>query len=167
MVFYTGDTGPCGTGSAGPGRWEGRVTSREGGPRRGRWLEAPFLPRAGSSNCGGTLGPRKRTTSRGQGSTAAGAQNGLVSGRRVLARDPGPSAPGAQPPPLPPPALRPEALSPPAACSRSPSGPCCRGFRLLCLGQPCPIRCFSVPRLRAGDWMLFPPCVSRPLAPFF
>lgn len=31
----TGDAGPCGTGSAGLVRWEGRVTSREGGPRRG------------------------------------------------------------------------------------------------------------------------------------
>lgn len=30
----TGDAGPCGTGSAGLVRWEGRVTSREGGPRR-------------------------------------------------------------------------------------------------------------------------------------
>lgn len=31
----TGDAGPCGTGSAGLVRWEGRVTFREGGPRRG------------------------------------------------------------------------------------------------------------------------------------
>lgn len=31
----TGDAGPRGTGSAGLVRWEGRVTSREGGPRRG------------------------------------------------------------------------------------------------------------------------------------
>lgn len=31
----TGDAGPCGTGSVGLVRWEGRVTSREGGPRRG------------------------------------------------------------------------------------------------------------------------------------
>lgn len=31
----TGDAGPCGTGSAGLVRWEGRVTSREGGPQRG------------------------------------------------------------------------------------------------------------------------------------
>lgn len=85
-----GDTGPCGTGSAGPVRWEGRVTSREGGLRRGRWFEAPFLLRAGSSNCGRTRGPRKRTTSRGRGSTAAGAQNGLLPGCPVLARDPGP-----------------------------------------------------------------------------
>lgn len=106
----TGDTGPYGTGSVGPGRWEGRVTSREGGPKRGRWFEAPFLLRAGSSNCGGTRGPRKRTKSRGRGSTAAGAQNRLVPGRRVPAGDPGPYAPGAQPPPLPPPALRPGAL---------------------------------------------------------
>ena len=30
----TGDTGPYGTGSVGPGRWEGRVTSREGGPKK-------------------------------------------------------------------------------------------------------------------------------------
>lgn len=101
-----GDTGPCGTGSAGPVRWEGRVTSREGGLRRRRWCEAPFLLRAGSSNCGRTCGPRKRTTSRGRRSTAAGTQ-------RVTARLPGPSpgprspsAPGAQPPPFPPPAVR-------------------------------------------------------------
>lgn len=85
----TGDTGSCGTGSAGPVMWEGRVTSREGGPMWGRWFEAPFLLRAGSSNCGGTRGPRKLTTSRGLGSTATRAQNGLVPGRPVLARDPG------------------------------------------------------------------------------
>lgn len=86
----TGDTGPCGTGSTGPVRWEGTVTSREGGPLRGRWCEAPFLLWARSSNCGGTRAPRKRTTCRGRGSTATGAQNGLVPGRPVLARDPGP-----------------------------------------------------------------------------
>lgn len=85
-----GDTGPCGTGSAGPVRWEGRVTSREGGLRRRRWCEAPFLLRAGSSNCGRTRGPRKRTTSRGRRSTAAGTRNGLLPGCPVLARDPGP-----------------------------------------------------------------------------
>lgn len=116
----TRDTGPCGTGSAGPVRWEGRVTSREGGPGRGRWFEAPLLLRAGSSNCGGTRGPRKRTTSRGRGSTASRAQNGLVPAARFYLGTPVPL--GAWCPAAAPSAPGPALLG--SAVSRSPSGPC-------------------------------------------
>lgn len=147
----TRDTGPCGTGSAGPVRWEGRVTSREGGPGRGRWFEAPLLLRAGSSNCDGTRGPRKRTTSRGRGSTAARAQNGLVPAARFYLGTPVPL--GAWCPAAAPSAPGPAPLG--SAVSRSPSGPCPVNSVLLSRSA-LPHTVILLAQPLGGDCVLFP-----------
>lgn len=76
----TGDTGPCGTGSAGPMRWEGRVTSREGGPRRGRRLR-PHPSSGPGHPTAADPWAAKRTTGRGWGLSAARTRNGFLSGR--------------------------------------------------------------------------------------
>lgn len=95
-------------------------------------------PGAGPSSCGGTRGPRKRTTSRGRGSAAAGAR-------------PGPPrlAPGRRP-------FRPRPCAPGLCCRPQPPwGPCGRRFRLLGLSLPPPCG-DSLPQLPGGDGVLFP-----------
>lgn len=112
----------------------------------------------GHPNCGGTHGPRKRTTSRGRGSTAARAQNGLVPASRFYLGPRSPLAPGAQPPPLPPPALRGSAVS------RSPSGPCPVNPVLSGAVSSAPSRDSpsSASRRGPGAAPLSPPSVSGP-----
>ena len=139
------------------------MTSREGGPKRGRWFEAPFLLRAGSSNCDGTCGP-------GNGRRGEAGDPRRPSSERVSAGPPGPSpgprppsAPDAQPPPPPPPALRRPALQ----SSAAPVGP---AAAIPSSGSQSALPHTGILFAPASGWglnavPLLPPCVSGP-SPF-